>query len=232
MRCLALMLIAGAALAGSAGLAQERKGAGGAVPPSSWVKFCETPSAAGKDFYGKAKVVGVKTCLVHAERMDATSGLTIVATAVRQTGAQPKLMLMLPSTVQRELGVRVHIFPRNLWEKVDRKEQLQKDVFDSLRMINLKFAFCRAEGCTAETDITPNLVADLKSSGGLMVFVFARGKAVALPISLSGFREVFDGAPIDSKKFYQKRNEVLRAIRERQKRGPQPQPGSAPDQRI
>lgn len=235
MRCLALMLIAGAALAGPAGLAQERKGAGEAVPhqaEQAWVKLCETPSAAGKDFYGKAKVVGVKTCLVHHERIDATSGASMMA-AVRQTGAQLSLMVMLPPAVQRETGVRVHIYPSNLWEKVQRKERLQKDVFYRLRMVSLKFAFCHAEGCTAETDVTPELVADLKSSGGLMVSAFARGQPVALPITLSGFRKVYDGAPMDSERFHQARNELLRRLREGQKQRPQPPPRSgASDQRI
>jgi invasion protein IalB len=236
MRRLSLMLIAGAALAGSAGLAQERKGAGEALPrqaDQAWVKLCETPSADGKDFYGKAKAVGVKTCLVHQERMDAATGATVVAVAVRQTGAQQTLMVMLPPVVQREPGVRIHIYPSNLWEKVQRKERLQKDVFDRLRMVSLKFAFCHAEGCTAETNVSPELVADLKSSGGLMVLVVARGRPVALPISLSGFRATFDGAPMDSERYYQARNELLRTIRERQKRGVRPPPGTgAPDQRI
>jgi invasion protein IalB len=236
MRCLALMLITGAALAGPAGLAQERKGAGEAVPrpaEQAWVKLCETPSAAGKDFYGKAKVVGVKTCLVHHERLDATNGAVLMAAAVRQTGAQQTLMVMLPPVVQREPGARVYIYPSNLWEGLQRKEPLQKDVFNRVRMVNLKFAFCHAEGCTAETNVTPKLVADLKSSGGLMVFVVARGKPVALPITLSGFREVYDGAPVDSERYYQTRNELLRRLREGQKQRPQPPPRSGPgDQPI
>ena len=226
MRRLALILVTGAALAGPAGFAQEGKGGGEALPrpaDRAWVKLCETPSAAGKDFYGKAKVVGVKTCLVHHERMDGASGATVVAAAVRQTGAQQSLMVMVPLVVQRKPGVRVYIYPSHLWETVQRKERLDKDVFDRLLMVSLRFAFCHAEGCTAETDVTPELVTDLKLSGGLMVFAsFKDGKSVALPIPLNDFREVFDGASVDSERYYQERDEFLRRLRERK----QPPPGT------
>jgi invasion protein IalB len=232
MRCLALMLITGAALAGPTGLAQDRRAAGEAN--AAWVKLCETPSATGRDLYGKANAVGVKTCLVHQEMLDATrAGALIVAVAVRQTGARHTLAVMVPTVVQQERGVRVHIVPNNLWEIVRRNEQLPNDQFDRLRVVSLKFAFCRPEGCTAETDVPPELVADLKSSGGLMVFVFARGQPVVLRVSLSGFREIYDGAPIDSVRYHRTRNEFLRKLREGQKQRPQPPPRSGPgDQRL
>jgi invasion protein IalB len=171
---------------------------------------------------------------MHHERLDATrAGALMVALAVRQTGARHTLTVMMPTEVQREPGVKVYIYPNNLWERVQRKERLPKDVFDRLRVVSLKFVFCHAEGCTAEADAAPELVADLKSNAGLLVLAFKSGQPIGYPIPLSGFREAYDGAPIDSVRFHQARNELLRRLREGQKQRPQPPPRSGPgDQRI
>jgi invasion protein IalB len=218
MRCTLFVLAAGLAVAAPASLAQEREGAMEARPPNSaWVKLCDTPTSASKDLFGKAQAVGAKTCLTHHERLDGASGTMMVAAAVRQAGGRQTLTVMVPNWVQLAPGMRIYIYPPNLWERMQRKERLQKEVADRLGMVSLKFAFCHADGCTAETDATSDLVADLKSNAGLMVFAFKDGRPIAYAIPLNGFREAYDGPPTDSARFHAARSALLRKIRDRQR---------------
>jgi len=222
MRRQPLVLIVGFALAAPVSLAQERTGGMEARPPPSskaWVKLCETPAMASNDFFGKAQVIGAKTCLTHHERLDGTSGMVLVAAAVRQTGGRQHLTVMVPAGVQQAPGVRVYIYPSSLWERVQKKEQLQKRDEGRVGVLNLKYTLCHAGGCTAETDATPELIADLKSNAGLMIFVIRSGQPIAFPIPLSGFREAYEGPPVDSERYHEARNELLRKIRDRQKQG-------------
>ena len=225
MRYLPLTVAAGLALALSAASAQERPGTTQAKPSpgSTWVKLCETPASAGRDLFGKPAEIGVKTCLIHHERLDSTSGNLHVAAGIRQTGARHTFTVMLPADVHQPSGTRVDIFPLDLWEKVLRREPLKRPEIPRMRTLKLKFAVCRADGCTAETDADPGLMADLRSSAGFVVFAFRYGqKPTAYPVTLGGFGAAYDGPATDSTRFYAARAELLRRFRERQ--GPRIQP--------
>jgi len=156
MRCLALSLIVACALGVPASLAQQRTGAMEARPPpqnSAWVKLCETPGSASKDLFGKA--IGARTCLTHHERLDGASGTRLGAVAVRQSEGRQQLTVMVPAGVERTPGVRVYIYPHNLWERVQRRERIEKHEEARLGVLHLKYAFCNADGCAAETEATP-----------------------------------------------------------------------------
>ena len=88
----------------------------------------------------------------------------------------------------------------------------------------LKYSFCHAEACTAEAEANPELVKDLKSNAGLVLFVMRDRRPIAFALTLSGFREVNEGPPTDSAAFYRAREELLRKIRERLKPHVQPPP--------
>jgi len=221
MRLLPLAPIVALALVAPAGLAQQREAAMEAGPGAAgkaWVKLCETPASAGKDLFGKDRVVGAKTCLTHHERVDANSGTVLIAAGVRQTGVAQQLTITVAG-VQQGAGLRVLIYPADLWVKAQRKERLDKQETGRLGDLKLRLAFCHRDGCTAEIDATPSLVSDLKSNAGLVVFALRSGQPIALPIPLSGFREAYDGPPVDSVRFHRARDELLRQIRDRQKQG-------------
>jgi hypothetical protein len=113
-------------------------------------------------------------------------------------------------------GVRLIILPRDLWQKVlanDRAPLLSSRV----RKLTLAYSSCSPEGCLAETKATTRLLADLKSSGGLLVAILKGRQAIAYPVSLAGFREAYEGPSVDSARFRATRAELLRQIRERQK---------------
>jgi invasion protein IalB len=234
MRYAASTLLTAFIVAVTPGSAQDHSGAGEAMPVpghSSWVKLCDTPTVASKDIFGRLAAVGTKTCLIHHESIDAKSGTPLVAAAVRQSGGRQTFTVMVPAGVQQAPGARVVIYPINLWEKLHRKERLDKMEAGRLGTVSLKFAFCHAGGCTAETDATPELVTDLKSNGGLLVLAVRNGKPVGYPVALRGFRAAYDGPPTDSARFNKAREELLRKLRERHKPRVQPPPGGS-EQRI
>jgi invasion protein IalB len=218
MRYLPLILIAGSVATVPAGLAQDRTGSMEAKPSNSaWVKLCETPAATNKNFFEKFGAIGTKTCVTYHERMDANTGMVMVAVALRQTGGQRAVMVLMPAGMEQGPGIKLIIFPGGLWEKVQRRERLDKQEEGRLRVVYLRYAFCRAEGCTAEMPASPELIADLKSNAGFAVVAIRGGQAIALNIPLSGFREAYNGPPADAARFEAARNELLRQIRERQK---------------
>jgi invasion protein IalB len=255
MRRLPLIVLAGCFLAASAAFAQERPGAaspGGAPksgatkprstkpgatapggvpsrrPPSrSWAKLCETPTATSRDLLGKPQAVGVTTCLVLSEQIDATSGAVRVAAAVQQAEGRQTLVVKVAPDADRAPGVRLMILPRDLWQKVlaNDRAPLQSS---RVRRLTLAYSSCSAEGCLAETKATAALLAHLKSSGGLLVAILKGRRAIAYPVSLSGFREAYEGPSVDSARFRATRAELLRQIRERQK-GLQPPLGPPGD---
>ena len=233
MRHLPLLAIAALALAPSMAVAQERPGAAQPKPAQtkSWVKLCETPTSTDQDLFGKLGEVGVKTCLIHHERLDSTSGDLQVAAGVRQAGDRLTFTVMVPPDVHRPAGTRVDILPVDLWQKVLRREQIKWIELPRVKTLKLKFAFCRAEGCTAETEATPSLLANLRSSAGFLVHAFRYGqRPAAHPVVLDGFAAAYDGPATDSARFYAARAELLRRLRER--RGPRLPPQRSRPQDI
>jgi invasion protein IalB len=248
MRCLSSIVFAGSLVAASAAFAQGPGAAspGGAnpggvrpggmkpkaaspggtsakAPPSrSWAKLCETPPAGSSDLLGQPGEAGVKTCLIHHEQLDSTSGALRVAAGVRQAEGRQTFLVKVPVGVDRDPGVRLMILPRDLWLRVQRNEQVPLAQSTRVRKLNLGYSLCNAEGCIAETKATPGLLAELKSSGGLLIVILKATQAFAYSVPLDGFREAYDGPPVDTAKFYAARAELLRQLRERQKQGLQP----------
>jgi len=222
MRILSLILMASSVLAASAGLAQERPGTtvSGplALPGQSWIKHCQTPTTTG--------AVRPKTCVTYRERVEGDTDVALVTVAIRQTGGQQGLMVSVPVGVERAPGVRVRIYPGNLWEKVQKAEQLDKGDEDRLTVVHLKYGLCREKTCTADVAANPKLISDLKSNAGLIVFAVKNGQSIAYPIPLRGFREAYDGPPVDIARI---RNELIGKIRERLKQLKQTSPSGVGD---
>jgi invasion protein IalB len=234
MRCLPLIVLAGSVLAAFAAVAQERPRPAhpNAPPAGSWAKLCETPTTRSMDPLGKPRTVGVKTCLVFHEQIDATSGALRVAAGVEQTEGRQTLTIKVMPDVSREPGLHLAIMPRDVWQIVQRNQApLTESQLSKARRLNLTYSLCAADGCIAETEATPKLVADLKSGGGLMILTLKGKHAFAYMVSLGGFREAYDGPPMDSAKFNAARAELLRELRKRQDQRPQPRPQRRPGDR-
>jgi hypothetical protein len=93
-----------------------------APPAGSWAKLCETPTARSTDPLGKPRTVGVKTCLVLHEQIDATSGAVRVAAGVEQAEGRQRLTIKVMPDVSREPGLLLTIMPPDVWRIVQRKQ--------------------------------------------------------------------------------------------------------------
>ena len=66
-------------------------------------------------------------------------------------------------------------------------------------------------------DATPELLTDLKSNGGMMVFaIAASGAPIAFPVPLAGFEQALAGQPVDTQKYGEARKALMMQIAQRQ----------------
>lgn len=193
--------------------------AGGGGAQTAWVKLCEKATAQVKGKDGKEEKKDLNICLTHHERLDGNTGMVLVSAALRQIDGQDKqhFMVMVPLGMLIQPGMKATVFPKNLWEKVQKNEKLEKADEAKLKGLQLGFTLCHAAGCTAEMDATPELLTDLKSSGGLMIFaIAASGAPIAFPVPLGGFEQALAGQPVDTQKYGEARKQLMMQIAQRQ----------------
>lgn len=187
-----------------------------AAPQSAWVKLCEKGQFATKDAAGKEVKQEKSICLTHHERLDGNTGMVLVSAALRQIEGQPKqhMMIMVPLGMAIPPGLRAAVYTADQWAKAQKNEKIDDS---QLKAIQLRYTLCHPSGCTAEIETTPELIAEMKTGGGLMVLsVNAAGQLIAFPIPLVGFQAALDGAPVDNAKYGEARKALFETIRQRQ----------------
>jgi invasion protein IalB len=218
MRQVPSLAVAALVLAGCAGASQAPLAPPQAKAPQgvAWVKVCETPTSPGTDLFGKPSATGARTCFILHEQLEHANAALRVAAGIRQAGDRTTFNVMVPDNVQQAAGARVDIFPNDLWQKVRRNEPPQKQETGRVRTLTLKFSSCRGGACTAETEATPSLLADLMSSGGFTVLTSGAGQQPTVHlVALHGFGDIYDGPSVDPAKFHAAKKELLRAVRSR-----------------
>jgi len=200
--------------------APAQKGApaqGGAEPPqSAWVKLCEKATAVVKDKDGKDEKKDLNICLTHHERLDGNTGMVLVSAAVRQVEGQDKqgFMVMVPLGMLIQPGMRATIYPKDLWEKAQKNEKIDET---KLKATKLNYTLCHPAGCTAEMEAAPDLIADLKTAGGVLILAInPGGQAIGFPVPLTGFEQAYAGAPVDNKQYGEARKALMQQIAQRQ----------------
>jgi invasion protein IalB len=190
--------------------------AAAAAPQSAWVKLCEKANAIAKDKDGKEEKKEINICLTHHERLDGNTGMVLVSAAVRQVENQDKqhFMVMVPLGMLIQPGMRASIYPKDLWEQAQKNEKV-----DETKLKGLKFGFtlCHPAGCTAEVEASPELLTDLKTAGGLVIFAInAGGQPVGFPVPLVGFEQAYAGPPVDNVQYGEARRQLMQQIQQRQ----------------
>jgi invasion protein IalB len=189
---------------------------GGDGAQSAWVKLCEKATAVTKDKDGKEDKKDLNICLTHHERLDGNSGMILVSAALRQIDNQEKqhFMVMVPLGMMLQPGMRATLFPKEMWEKVQKNEQVDDS---KLKAVRLTYTLCHPAGCTAEIETTPEFLNDLKTNGGLLVFAInAVGQPVVFPVPLQGFTQANSGGPVDAKTYSEARRQLMMQIAQRQ----------------
>src|SRR4029079_1864509 len=198
----------------SAATANAATGAG----KSAWVKLCEKAPLVKKDKDGKEVKEEKELCLTHHERLDGNTGMVLVSAAIREIKGQPKksLMIMVPLGMAIPPGIRAAVYTKEQWAAAAKNEKIDEK---TLKPIELKYSLCHPAGCTAETEATPEILAEMAKGGGLMVLAMnSAAQPVGFPVPLDGYNEATAGPPVDNKKYAEARSSLMKQIRERQQK--------------
>ena len=194
------------------------------TPESSWVKLCDKGQLKGKDKDGKEQAKEVEMCMTLSEQIDANSGMVLVSANLQNVKVDGKekqhFSVTVPLGVALPYGAAITVFPKDLWEKVQKNVKLEKAEEEKLKASSLKlnYTYCIQVGCSAETEAKPELLALLKGGAGFVVqTVRMPGTPVAQPVSLAGFPQALANAATDTKKFKEARTDLMKQIYERQK---------------
>jgi hypothetical protein len=78
------------------------------------------------------------------------------------------------------------------------------------------FAICLPNGCIADYEATPEMIANLKKGQNLIVqAINANGAALTLPLPLAEFGKVYDGPPTDPKKIEENQKKLQEELQKR-----------------
>jgi invasion protein IalB len=183
---------------------------------SAWVKLCEKAPMLSKDKDGKDVKEEKNVCLTHHERLDGNTGMVLVSAAIRQIEGADKnhLMVMVPLGMAVHPGLRASIYTKEMWELAQKNQKVDDSKLDPIK---LSYALCHPAGCTAEVEAGNDVVAKMKTGGGLMIMAInAQGQVIAFPVPLTGFAEAFDGKPVDNQKYSEARKTLMAQIAQRQ----------------
>ena len=184
---------------------------------SAWVKLCEQAVSKTIDKETKKETeVKKNICLTHHERLDGNTGMVIVSAALREIEGNPKqqFMIMVPLGMAIPPGLKAAVYTKEMWDKAAKNEKIDEAL---LKPIDLKFSLCHPAGCTAEVEATPELIASMKSGGGVMVLALNAGaQPIGFPVPLEGFNEAITGKPVNNEEYSKARGELMGRIREMQ----------------
>jgi invasion protein IalB len=204
--------------------AADPKAAGAKSPEGSWVKLCEKQQQAGKDKDGKDVTRDIDACVTLTEQIHPESGVVMVSAKYHQVkiDGQEKqsLQLTVPLGVVLPFGAGVTIFPKDLWDKLQKNEKIEKADEEKLKAatIPLTYTFCGQLGCNAEVEANPELLGKLKAGAGFVVqTAHVQFGRVAQPVSLLGFPQALSNPATDTKKFAEARQALMKEIYEHRK---------------
>jgi invasion protein IalB len=213
----------------------------------AWVKLCEKATLQNRGKDGKDVKEEKNICLTNLELLDGNTGILLISAGIRQVEGNDKRDLVVkvptvPIGMAIQPGLRVAVYPKELWEKAQKNEKIDEK---QLKSVELKYSLCHLAGCNAEVEASPELVESLKTGGGLVVLAMsAAAKPVAFPVPLEGFNAAYSGPPVDNQVYAQARGQFIQQVRQRQAEllkqhqaqqaqatgsapAPQPQPGPA-----
>ena len=231
VRAFGVAMLAPLALAAFAGLATAQTAApkagaapaaaapaADAKPQSAWVKLCEKGAVMAKDKDGKPVKEEHSICLTHHERIDAQSGIVLVSAAIRTVdeGKEPLLMVMVPLGMALPPGLQIGVYSKDMWDKIQKGEKVDDS---KLVPVKMSYILCHSAGCTGEVAATPEMINDLKTNGGIIVYaVSGAGQPVAFPIPLTGFDAAMTGAAADNAEYSKQRRALMQQIADNQQK--------------
>ena len=188
------------------------------------MKICDKGELKGKDKDGKDVTKAVENCMTLTEQIHPDTGLTMVGATLVQLKMDGKeknaLQVTVPPGLVLPHGAAITVFPKDLWEKVQKNEKLDKADDEKLKknFVKLTYTYCLQYGCLAEAEATPEVVNLMKGGAGSDgAHRRAPGTPVSQPVPLGGFAQALSGPPTDTQKFKEARTALMQQIAERQK---------------
>jgi invasion protein IalB len=192
---------------------------------SAWVKICDKGQLKGKDKDGKDVTKDLETCMTLTEQIHPDTAMTMIGATLVQMKMDGKeksfLQVTVPPGTVLPHGAGLLVFPKELWDKAAKQEQLAKADQEKVAKsaVKLTYTHCLPMGCQAETEATPELLTALKSGGGFLVLtVRAPNQPVQQAVPLGGFSQALTGPPTDTQKFKEARVALMKHIHERQQK--------------
>jgi invasion protein IalB len=155
-----------------------------------WTKFC----VKGQDAAAK------QVCFIGKDGRIESGQTVIAAVMIEPEGEKKILRVTLPLGMKLVHGTRMYI---------DTNPPAQSPYF-----------ICFTNGCMADYDVTPELIANLKKGQNLVIqAINASGAALTLPLPLQeaggSFAKAYDGPPTDPKQFEETQKKLQEELQKR-----------------
>jgi invasion protein IalB len=191
-------------------------------PESAWVRLCDKGTLTGKDKENKEVKKELDICMTLHEQIDANSGAILIAAGFQQVKLDGKekqhFSVTVPLGMALPYGLVVTAFPKEIWEKVQKREKLAEAEQKKLKPVKLVYSYCIPTGCSAEVEANADLVKMLKDGAGLAVEAIRMpGTPVGQLVTLNGFNKALSSPPTDTKKFKEAKHKLMEQIYERRK---------------
>ncbi|HEX3505603.1 MAG TPA: invasion associated locus B family protein [Xanthobacteraceae bacterium] len=180
---------------------------------SPWTKFCL--KANQQDPNSKQVCFTGKDARIE-------SGMPVVAAVLIEPEGEPKkiLRVTLPLGMQLVHGTRL--------------------IIDQSQPMTAPYVICFTNGCMADYEATPDMIAKMKKGQGLVVqAINSTAQPISLVLPLSDFGKAYDGPPTDPKVFEEQQQKLQEELQRRadearkkleQQQGGAPQSSNAPPQ--
>jgi invasion protein IalB len=181
----------GAAAAGPAAPAAPAAASAAPAAPdqggsTAWVKLCNTDATTKKEL-----------CLVIQE-LHADSGQFIASATIRQVTGEDKMSLItaVPPGMLIQPGLRVQI--------------------DTGKQYEVSYGICFPNACYGELPIDQDFIAAMSKGKQIIVTTMSQQhKGVAFPMTLAGFKKVYDSKGLDAKAAQQRQEDLNKALQAR-----------------
>ncbi|MGC2121588.1 MAG: invasion associated locus B family protein, partial [Xanthobacteraceae bacterium] len=126
------------------------------------------------------------------------SGMPVVAAVLIEPEGEPKkiLRVTLPLGMQLIHGTRV--------------------IIDQNQPMTAPYVICFTNGCMADYEATPDMIAKMKKGQGLVVqAINSTGQPISLVLPLTDFAKAYDGPPTDPKVFEEQQKKLQDELQRR-----------------
>jgi invasion protein IalB len=177
--------------------------------PITWAKWCVKETTTVQDKEEKEAKREADVCRTSLSQIDRNLNTVLLRAVLLASldeividGHQrQRFRVWVRSGVSPYASIRLTFVPKDLWEKVQKDEKIERNDEAALERFTFNFVSppCHPTVCAAEVDATPEFLTNLKGSGGFTVHATSEsGTVVTSSVALAGFAEALAGEPDNS----------------------------------